>query len=720
MSVTDLQAQAPSRVGSSPVLSGVSTSTTFLENTVNGAPQLLDAVVTFNDPDNNFDGGTLRVSGLLAEDIISIRNEGNAAGQIGFASGEVSYEGTVIGTVSGGAGADLEITFNAAATSTAVDALIQNLTYANTSDAPTASRTLTIDMHDAAGMALISDRPRFTELTGAANPFGSITTSYSISELFVQNSGADGDIDFYHTTPDDTLVFYTNTGTPFVPQFELTAIGFEPLSRDNVVRGYMADLNGDGLVDYLEEGFWIGGASNALYVSYGTGTLDIGGGFSIPLFGAPNELTGLGLSGAGSVAAALGDLDGDGDFDLMVVVDAATIRTYANTSAPQIQVNVTAEPDPVAADDAFTTGETTVLGAGRNLFDANSTTADDADGGPAFSITHVNGAAVVGSQITLASGALLTVNADGTFSYDPNGAFQDLPATAQGGSSNTRNDSFTYTITGGDTATVSITVTGIDNDDTINGNALANILAGGEGNDTLNGRAGNDELFGEADNDILRGGNGDDTLAGGEGNDFLNGGTGNDAMSGGSGNDRYIVESADDTVNELAGEGTADRVISSLSYTLGAEVENLLLTGGGTIDGTGNGLANRIIGNAAANTLDGGEGNDFLTGGLGADQFQFTTALGATNIDRIADFVVAEDTIALDDAIFAAIGATLDAGEFYLTGSGPRDADDYIIYNATSGALFYDADGNGAGAAIRFAVLTGSPDTLSASNFIIV
>ena len=85
-----------------PKLTGLTSPATFLENTVNAAPQLLAASVIFTDPDNNFDGGTLTVAGLLAEDSVSIRNQGTGAGQIGFSGSNVSFGGTVIGTFAGG------------------------------------------------------------------------------------------------------------------------------------------------------------------------------------------------------------------------------------------------------------------------------------------------------------------------------------------------------------------------------------------------------------------------------------------------------------------------------------------------------------------------------------------------------------------------------------------------------------------------------------------
>jgi hypothetical protein len=79
-----------------PTLTGLTTPVTFLENTVNGAPQIIDANVTFTDPDNNFDTGTLTVAHLLAEDTVAIRNQGTGAGQIWPAPGSEDTELGVI------------------------------------------------------------------------------------------------------------------------------------------------------------------------------------------------------------------------------------------------------------------------------------------------------------------------------------------------------------------------------------------------------------------------------------------------------------------------------------------------------------------------------------------------------------------------------------------------------------------------------------------------
>jgi T1SS-143 domain-containing protein len=141
------------------------------------------------------------------------------------------------------------------------------------------------------------------------------------------------------------------------------------------------------------------------------------------------------------------------------------------------------------------------------------------------------------------------------------------------------------------------------------GTANNDKLDGGNKNDTLNGLDGNDWLIG---------GSGNDTLNGGAGNDYLDGGADSDKMTGGTGNDVYIVDNSGDTVTENAGEGT-DIIFSSVTYTIANNVENMVLTGTGNINGTGNTLDNEIYGNTGNNTISGGGGNDYIDGGAGTD-----------------------------------------------------------------------------------------------------
>lgn len=152
-------------------------------------------------------------------------------------------------------------------------------------------------------------------------------------------------------------------------------------------------------------------------------------------------------------------------------------------------------------------------------------------------------------------------------------------------------------------------------------------LSGGDGADTLNGRYGEDTLDGGAGNDSLLGGDGADDLFGGAdadtlqadaGDDTLDGGTGNDSLVGGAGDDDFYVDSTADVVLEASGEGH-DRVLASASYTLSAQVEELVLYGS-AVDAVGNTGENTIWGNANANLIIGGYGDDTLTGGDGDDE----------------------------------------------------------------------------------------------------
>ncbi|MRX52345.1 hypothetical protein GI374_18690, partial [Paracoccus sp. S-4012] len=136
--------------------------------------------------------------------------------------------------------------------------------------------------------------------------------------------------------------------------------------------------------------------------------------------------------------------------------------------------------------------------------------------------------------------------------------------------------------------------------------------------DDIFGTAGADHLQGRDHAESMYGGAGADRLDGAGGADTLNGGLGADTLNGGAGDDIYIVDNVGDQVNEGHNGGT-DLVRTSISYALTANVENLTLTGTGNINGTGNGLANRINGNAGNNLLDGGLGADTLNGGAGDD-----------------------------------------------------------------------------------------------------
>lgn len=273
------------------------------------------------------------------------------------------------------------------------------------------------------------------------------------------------------------------------------------------------------------------------------------------------------------------------------------------------------------------------------------------------------------------------------------------------------------------------------------GDILAKVLGAGL---TLSGTIASETLQGRAFSDVLRGNGGDDNLLGAGGNDTLIGGIGNDVMRGGDGNDTYVVDSISDVVQETnsnAATGGTDRIVATVTRTLGANIEQLILTGSAVINGTGNTLANYLVGNGANNVLKGNEGgdriiglagNDFITGGAGVDvltggagfdTFVFDTPSPAFNRDLITDFVAADDTIRLENAVFKALGATtgfLSGAKFWSSATGlAHDADDRILYSTANGALYYDPDGNGALARVHFATLTTKP-AISAADFFVI
>jgi uncharacterized protein (DUF2141 family) len=332
-----------------PVLTGFESSVTFAEDTVNAAPQLLDTDVTFTDPDNNFNGGTLTVAGLLAEDRVSIRNQGTGAGQIGFSGGNVTFGGSVIGTASGGVGTTLTVTFNASATAAAIDALIQNLAYANSSDTPTASRTLTVRVTDAAGGATNLSNPSFAEQTGAANPFNGIDVGYGSHPTLADLDG-DGDLDAVVGANDGTLHYFRNTGSASAPVYVQQTGAANPFNGTDVGNyssPTLADLDGDGDRDAV-----VGASDGTLRYFRNTGSA------AAPVYvqqtGAANPFNGI--DGGHYSAPTLADVDGDGDRDAVVGESFGTLHYFRNTgsaSAP-VYVQQTGDANPFNGIDVGT------------------------------------------------------------------------------------------------------------------------------------------------------------------------------------------------------------------------------------------------------------------------------------------------------------------------------------------------------------------------------
>jgi len=152
----------------------------------------------------------------------------------------------------------------------------------------------------------------------------------------------------------------------------------------------------------------------------------------------------------------------------------------------------------------------------------------------------------------------------------------------------------------------------------------------------LSGMAGSNVILknigaGTPGNDMLNGGAGNDTLVGGSGNDTLDGGTGVDMMYGGGGDDTYIVDNVGDVVTENTNAGTDTVETTLLSYTLPANVENLIFAGSGNFTGNGNSLANTITGGAGNDTIRPGSGSDTVNAGVGNDYINMSAYLTAAD-----------------------------------------------------------------------------------------
>ncbi|ESQ89090.1 hypothetical protein ABAC460_13555 [Asticcacaulis sp. AC460] len=261
----------------------------------------------------------------------------------------------------------------------------------------------------------------------------------------------------------------------------------------------------------------------------------------------------------------------------------------------------------------------------------------------------------------------------------------DVIVEAAGEGIDTVRTSINYTLAAGSaieavvlTGSRNLNATGNAQDNALTGNAFDNrllgrdgndALAGGGGQDSLNGGTGRDTLSGQDGNDTLAGDAGNDTLSGGNGHDRLDGNLGDDTLAGGTGNDSYSVDSAGDVVQEQGGQGL-DRVTSSLSYALGANLEELYLAAG-AVSGTGNVLNNYISGWDGDNVLDGGAGSDTLSGGLGNDTYHIDSS-GDVIIEGLNQGV---DTVVSSFTYSAAANGieTLilsGAGNYSLTGNG--------------------------------------------------
>jgi hypothetical protein len=500
------------------------------------------------------------------------------------------------------------------------------------------------------------------------------------------------------------------------------------------------DFNGDGYDDIVlstPNGDDNGSSTGTSYVIFGkAGGFDAT--FNVRDIDGTNGIQFNGVDfadGAGYSASGVGDINNDGFDDIAIGAPFADPDGEASGEVYIIYGRASDTPPggPTEGNDTLYggTGPDTISALGGNDLVFGNDGNDTLYGGA--------------GNDTLDGGAGADVLSGGTGNDTFIVSSGDTITESPGEGTDTVQSSSSYTI-GANVETLVLTGSAAIN---ATGNAAANRITGNGGNNTLNGNGGADTLAGAAGNDTYITDGGDtitentgqgtdsvqasvsftlganienlslsgsapingtgNTLAnritGNNGNNTLNGGSGNDTLLGQAGNDTYIVNGGD-TVTENASQGT-DTVRSTVSFTLGANLEKLVMTGSGGISGTGNSLANTISGNAGANSLNGSAGKDTLTGGNGGDSFIFNTTLGTGNVDRITDFNVAADTIRLENAIFKGLAVgTLKASAFAKNASGTATDDlDRIIYETDTGKIYFDKDGAGGVAKVHFATI---------------
>jgi Ca2+-binding RTX toxin-like protein len=428
-----------------------------------------------------------------------------------------------------------------------------------------------------------------------------------------------------------------------------------------------------------------------------------------------------------------------------LTLDGAARNGVGNAAANTLTGNAAANVlDGAAGNDTMTGG------AGDDVL-AGGLGADRMTGGTGNDIYYVDNAGDVVIEATGAANGVDTVHVDARLArYTLATSLENLvaegttPFTAIGNAANNK-------ITTGAGA------------DKLDGGVGNDVLDGGRGIDRMTGGLGNDIYVVDTTRDLAieAAGQGTDTVEssatytlgvnierlvltgddsiGGAGNALdnvlignnsannLNGMAGADRMEGRGGNDTYTIDSVRDVVVEGMNQGL-DRVFSSLTTTLAANVENLFLTGAAALNGTGNGLNNWIGGNSAVNTLNGAAGqdvlsglggNDVLIGGAGADRFLFTALTDGT--DRIQDFQRGVDDIVVDASTFGGgLRAGALAANLLVVGSNPLATltIGQFLYDSDDGRLFFDVNGRAAGGLVHFATLSGAP-AITALDFVI-
>jgi Ca2+-binding RTX toxin-like protein len=708
----------------------------------------------------NFSGGTIRFAitagAVAAQDQLNIDTA--AATTVTVAAGNVSVGGTVIGTVTGGGagGADLLVTLNASATPARVQSLIRAVDFTNTGgDNPTAgARTVTVTLNDGGGTANGGANQVVATITLTVAAVDDAPTAVADIATTIETTIAGISVLGNDTDPDGGTINPVSINGSAIAVGATAAIG----------SGATVTRNADGTLTYNPNGAFNALISATTATATGASNSSAVDSFIYALNGGSSTTVSVTVNGVDGVGDQLrgtpgiDTINGTGNADTIFgLADNDVI--FGNGGGDTI--------DAGDGDDRISggLGDDTILGGlGRDLIGGGDGN-DILDGGTGIANEMLGNAGDDFYRVRVIGDSVIEASGEGTDTVEAFVGNVTLGANLENltflGAGNFigQGNALDNVITGG-TGADSISGFG-GNDRIIGGSGAANELVGGQGNDTYVISVAGDsivEAFGEgtdteetalaalslANNvenltytgagsfagtgnglaNALTGGAARDSLSGLVGDDTLDGGSGvANELVGGQGNDTYIVRVAGDSVVEALGEGT-DTVQTALgSFTLAANVENLVFTGASSAAGVGNVSDNAMTGTAAADTLSGlggndtligGGGADLLIGGTGADIFRYLG--GETGLDRIIDFASGSDRLSLSSAGFTQTGVlTFQSG----AGVTATTANSTFLYDTNTGIVSYDADGNGAGAAVQIAQLnTGL--VLGIGDFIIV
>jgi len=575
--------------------------------------------------------------------------------------------------------------------------------------------------------------------TGSINVTGNNNANVIIDNEGVNSlSGLGGDDTYYVSNVFDSVVEEVNGGRDLVHSAISFTLGanVEDLTLDGVadVNGYgnaLANvITGNAGSNILDGGLGAdtltGGAGNDTYVvdnlsdlvtelvNGGTDTIQASVSLTLAanvenlvlegngdLAGSGNDLANMltGNSGANLLDGALGAdvMSGGAGDDTYMVDDVADVITEGLEAGRDTVVTALSYALGANVEDVVLTGTADVGATGNEL---------------ANQLTGNGGANVLVGG--LGADVMVGLNGDDIYYVDDIG---DVVTEAINAGNDTVHAAITYVL-GANVeqlileGTTNINGTGNDLANTLTGNGGANILDGGLGADVQVGGLGDDTYIVDDAGDIVveAPGGGDDTvrssisyvlgldlerlfltgtddlngtgnslantLTGNDGANVLDGGTGADAMAAGLGNDIYIIDNIGDAVTEALNAGN-DTIRASISATLSANVENLVLEGNADLNATGNELVNTLLGNGGANVLDGGLLGDSMSGGNGDDTYY---------VDNIGD-VVTEAVNSGNDTVHSTVNYALTANveRLFLDGVGNIAGTGNALANSLTG-----------------------------------